>query len=203
MDIFEKLFATSIQKSEMEFVREFPGPFLLRRRGENEQGTLNEESGAHRLREGSGARRLAKQEVLVNEVSLSFQRPQISPTGELTLPEAPEPPKVLFSCYAVEKTGRNVFANGITIGRTSNNDIVIPLQSISKFHAWIKKEAGSYILYDAINSQGTFVGTQKVSPNGEQGIFLRNGATIKLGDNEMMFIDATNLYRWFQTEFAG
>jgi hypothetical protein len=206
MDIFDKLFAASIQKSEAEFVREHPGPFFLRKKSEAEGAVLNEESGAHRLRvntEESGARRLSRANVLINEESLSFQRPQLAPSGELIMPPEPAPPKALFACHAIEKTNRNIFAGGITIGRTSNNDIVIALPSISKFHAWLKREAGSYILYDAINSQGTFVGNQKVSPNGEQGIFLRNGVTIKLGDNELLFIDSTNLYRWFQTEFTG
>ena len=199
MDIFEKLFASSIQNNEAGFSRANPGPFFLRRRTDEELAISRDESGLHRplTTEESAARRLARAPVLVNEESLVFQRPQMSQSGELVMPDAATPSNQ-FACYAIEKTNRNVFVNGITIGRTSNNDVVIALAVISKFHAWLKREAGSYILYDAINSQGTFVGPQKVSPNGEQGIFLRNGVEIRLGATTLTFLDAAGLYRWFQ-----
>jgi hypothetical protein len=203
MDIFEKLFASSIQNSEAGFVRENVGPFLLRRKTDEEVKNHEAESSFRTANtEESGARRLSRAPVLINEESLSMERPRFSQSGELMLP-GPSTSQAPYACYSVEKTNRNIFSNGITIGRTSNNDVVIVLASISKFHAWLKKEAGSYILYDAINSQGTFVGTQKVSPNGEQGIVLRNGVEIGLGTNKLTFFDAVGLYRWFQTEFTG
>ena len=42
--------------------------------------------------------------------------------------------------FSVEKTDRNGFVDMISVGRTANNDIVIPDRSVSKFHAYFKKD---------------------------------------------------------------
>jgi hypothetical protein len=204
MDIFEILFASSIQNNEAGFVREHPGPFLLRSKTAEEMLSTRDESGLlQRPNSQDSGSRLTKAPILINEESISVQRPRISPTGELEAASEPPASTNQYACYAVEKTNRNVFANGITVGRTANNDVVIPLVTISKFHAWFKREAGSYVLYDAINSQGTFVGSQKVSPNGEQGIFLFNRVEIRFGITKLTFLDAAGLYGWFQNDFIG
>ena len=41
------------------------------------------------------------------------------------------------------------------------------------------------------------------SPSVELDDYVSADVTIKLGDNELLFIDSSNLYRWFQTEFTG
>lgn len=205
MDIFSQVIASARKLEEAAFVRQHPGFYLLRPKSPDElhsaaQGP-NEDSGARRLLghsgDDSGLRRLSSAQVLINEESLALPRPSVSPSGEIVLPNLS---MGLYDCYLIEKTSRNVFSNGITIGRTQNNDIVVPLPAISKFHAWLKREAGSYIVYDAVNSHGTYVDNQRVSPTGEQGLFLRMGAQLRLGSVSLTFLDSPNLYRTLQRE---
>lgn len=80
----------------------------------------------------------------------------------------------------LKKSDRNSFANMITIGRASNNDVVIPHNSVSKLHAFLRKESSGtgFILFDAGSTFGTTVkGT--VIPQGE-GRPLQSGATFVL-----------------------
>ncbi len=42
----------------------------------------------------------------------------------------------------VRKAKDNAFQRGITVGRTSNNDLVLDDASVSRFHAWFQKDAG-------------------------------------------------------------
>lgn len=68
--------------------------------------------------------------------------------------------------FSVEKSDRNGFVDMIAVGRTSNNDIVIPDRSVSKFHAYFKKElfAERYMLVDGGSSNGTAIGTRRLTP---------------------------------------
>lgn len=76
------------------------------------------------------------------------------------------------------KSGRNDFPDVIMIGRTPVNDIVLPHRSVSKFHAYIKKdpETGEMTLFEGGSSFGTTV-EGKALQKGE-GAVLVSGAAI-------------------------
>jgi pSer/pThr/pTyr-binding forkhead associated (FHA) protein len=68
------------------------------------------------------------------------------------------------------------------IGRSLDNDLVLPLQSISRHHASISMVDGSFCLRDLNSQNGSFVSGKRVSEAS-----LRDGDTIKLGDAQFQF----------------
>lgn len=53
--------------------------------------------------------------------------------------------------------------NKITIGRNKSNQMVLPSQSVSNFHAQIYFEDGRYMLEDLNSTNGTFINGIKVN----------------------------------------
>jgi len=49
-----------------------------------------------------------------------------------------------------------------TIGRSSDCDVVLPMRQISRQHAEIERDAGSYVLRDLGSKNGTYVNGQRV-----------------------------------------
>lgn len=80
----------------------------------------------------------------------------------------------------------NAFAMGVTIGRTETNDIPIEDESVSRFHAWLAESPKGWKLVDAESKNGTWVGAMKLPPN--QGEVVQDGARIRLGDVELIFM---------------
>ena len=77
----------------------------------------------------------------------------------------------------------NPFGSMITIGRAPNNDIVLPAPSVSKFHAFLREEAGSLLLVDANSSNGTFVNGVRLEPHAATPLSLQD--VIRLGDLQL------------------
>ncbi len=89
----------------------------------------------------------------------------------------------------VHKVQRN-FSSMITLGRTTNNDIVIHDLQISKFHAFFRVLAdGSFELADAGSRFGTQVGATKLPARGPAHP-LSLGAVCSFGALELSFIDS-------------
>ena len=178
MDIFEDLLHVIRSKKEVAFVESNPGPYLVRQRSEEE------------IRSGPS-----------RAVGLTFMPGQVAPIDLQNLSDFDELDAEAdllerFQVYAVTKTNRNIFANGITVGRAPNNDVVVPIASVSKFHAWLKRENTGYTAYDARSRFGTFVGTTRAAPEGDKGIPISSGMQLKLGEMALTFMDAEALHRW-------
>ncbi len=69
-----------------------------------------------------------------------------------------------------------------TIGRSLDNDLVLPYQSISRHHARIAQVGGAFRLHDLGSQNGCFVDGKRVSEAP-----LRDGDMIKLGDAQFKF----------------
>src|SRR5690242_2597304 len=65
------------------------------------------------------------------------------------------------------------FPSMITVGRTQNNDIVVPDTAISKFHAFFRLDGKSVELADAGSRNGTFVDNRRLAP--KQPVRLKAG----------------------------
>lgn len=86
--------------------------------------------------------------------------------------------------FVVEKReDANPFGSMITIGRAPNNDIVLPAPSISKFHAFLREEAGSLFLVDANSSNGTYLNGVQLEPHAAA--LLSPQDEIRLGDLQL------------------
>jgi hypothetical protein len=69
-------------------------------------------------------------------------------------------PIVLF----LTKSARNPFGNMITIGRAANNDVCLPLSSVSKLHAYFTQLPSGWALCDGNATNGTFVAEKRLAP---------------------------------------
>jgi hypothetical protein len=81
----------------------------------------------------------------------------------------------------------------ITLGRTSNNDVVVPDLSVSRFHAFVKAGTGGPLqLQDANSTNGTTVNGRSIPAQGQgPAADLKSGDSVRLGQVEFTFVDAT------------
>jgi hypothetical protein len=89
----------------------------------------------------------------------------------------------------VEKTKENAFKQRVTIGRTSNNDIVLEDNSVSRFHAYLEQaEDGEWGLVDAGSRNGSFVGGRRLSVRTR--VALLNGNSVRIGAVQLTYFSA-------------
>ena len=102
----------------------------------------------------------------------------------------------------VEKTKDNAFQRRVTIGRTSNNDIVLEDASVSRFHAWLESdEKGGWSIVDAGSRNGTWVGPKKLTP--KNGAGLANGTKVRVGTIELTFLTAPGFAKLLKEKATG
>lgn len=92
------------------------------------------------------------------------------------------------------KSSRNTFAHMITVGRASNNDIVISVSTISKLHGYFMSlPGGGMRFYDAGSTNGTWVSGQQVPAR--TAVKLEDGAEIALGpDVKLLYRTPSGLF---------
>lgn len=91
----------------------------------------------------------------------------------------------------VKKPGAS-FPDRITIGRTTNNDVVIADGSVSRLHAYIKGGRDRWVVADAGSKNGSTLRGQPLEPRREQPIASR--AVLRLGDVDLTFYRADDLF---------
>ncbi len=142
----------------------------------------------------------------IGEQLLRAARPQrtLAFRGEVTSANVVTPMRVLkanFLVYPVIWTGRSPYPRMITVGRTRNNDIILPDESVSKFHAFFRSAttaphlpAGVMTVQDGGSRNGTFVDGAQV-PNARTGgpVPIASGAQVRIGSIQLTFLDAPAL----------
>ncbi|MBL8955452.1 MAG: FHA domain-containing protein [Myxococcaceae bacterium] len=90
----------------------------------------------------------------------------------------------------LEKSKDNVFQRRVTMGRTTNNDIVLDDASVSRFHGWLQQDDGSgkWTLTDAGSKNGTWVQGSKL--NAKKPVILENAARVRVGNLELTYYSA-------------
>jgi len=73
----------------------------------------------------------------------------------------------------------------VTVGRSEANGVVIDHVSVSRRHAILKVEGEKVSVEDVGSASGTFVGSQRISPN--SAVSVETGQTIRFGDVEARF----------------
>jgi ribosomal protein L27 len=83
----------------------------------------------------------------------------------------------------------------VTLGRASNNDVVIPDPSVSRMHAVMKRnDDGAFLILDAGSSNGTTVNGSSVLVRGHgPPTQVKPGDNVRLGRVECTFTNATAL----------
>jgi hypothetical protein len=105
--------------------------------------------------------------------------------GKFT-PEATE-----MEVYPLAKKPGASFLDRITIGRTSNNDVVIAEHSVSRLHAYVRQAHG-WVIADAGSKNGSWLGEQQLEPRCEA--TLAPGAVLRLGDVDLTFYRSSDLF---------
>jgi hypothetical protein len=92
----------------------------------------------------------------------------------------------------------NAFEEGISLGRASVNDVVLPHRSISRFHAYLQQEPTSsrWAVADAASRNGTQADGVPLQANVPA---LLGGANrLRVGDLELTFLSPEAFVRWLK-----
>src|SRR5688572_15042618 len=88
----------------------------------------------------------------------------------------------MFTVVITEKGGastqREFDQPEVTIGRVQGNDIVLPKSNISKRHARIINNSGSFVVVDSKSTNGTYINGKRIDAPYD----LRGGDKIFVGD---------------------
>lgn len=165
-----------LRLSEQQFIERHRSPVLLHRVKEGEP-----QSGAYKTL-------LRPPTTLVNAVRLSQALPSLG------LPAGAHKDAAELVAYPLVKRPGAPFPERITVGRTRNMDLCLPLPQVSKFHAYVTLCDGGtrFLLTDNGSTNGTFVSGKRLSP--EQTLEIRSGALIQFGDFQSLFFTAASLY---------
>ena len=77
------------------------------------------------------------------------------------------------------KSQRNPFGALITVGRTPNNDVVLPQATISKVHAIFTHSGTGWQISDSRSSNGTFLDGLRLPPGEKRAV--QDGAELRFG----------------------
>ncbi|MEW5851119.1 MAG: FHA domain-containing protein [Myxococcota bacterium] len=106
--------------------------------------------------------------------------------SKLDVPRVP-PAGPMAKAFELLKSSGKGGRDMISLGRTNNNDVVIPEMSVSKFHAFFKVAGDrNWQLVDAGSSNGTRVNGQKLAAKAPTPV--QSGDTVVLGDVAFLFL---------------
>ncbi len=78
------------------------------------------------------------------------------------------------------------FPDRVTIGRSANNDVVVPSPLVSKVHAMVQQVGEEWILTDLGSRNGTMASGSPVEPNVP--VPLEFGGEVGFGDTRYLFV---------------
>jgi len=109
------------------------------------------------------------------------------PIGKVTLGDV-----VNMEIYPLVKKPGASFPDRITIGRTSNNDIVVADASISRLHAYVKRDGKQWVVADGGSKNGSWLKGASLEARRERPLESRN--VLRIGDVDLTFYLASDLY---------
>jgi hypothetical protein len=116
-------------------------------------------------------------------------------------PPAPRPAPAGETIVLPVRKVTTAFPSMITIGRTSNHDVVLSDIKVSKFHAFIRENGRRFELVDAGSSNGTWVGDRRLQKR--EGYALQVGAELRFGQLRLQFLDAAGCWEMLRQRDAG
>jgi len=102
------------------------------------------------------------------------------------------PSETDLEVYPLAKKAGASFQDRITIGRTSNNDVVLNDTSVSRLHAYIRRDGQTWIVADAGSKNGSWLRGAQLDARRE--VVLPSRALLKLGEVELTFYTAADLF---------
>ena len=74
-------------------------------------------------------------------------------------------------------------AGVVRVGRAADNDVAIPNQRVSRYHAQLRWGRAGWLIYDLHSTNGTYVDGARVLPAEPR--LLSPGSTLRLGDHDL------------------
>jgi hypothetical protein len=71
----------------------------------------------------------------------------------------------------------------VRVGRAADNDVTIPDQRISRYHAQLRWSPSGWLVSDLDSTNGTFVDGERVAPGEPRAV--RAGSVLRLGDHDV------------------
>jgi len=107
---------------------------------------------------------------------------------------------------SVAKSGRNDWKRRISVGRSSNNDIIFRHESVSKLHAYFYvrvsrqklRKVEELVLVDANSANGTLRNGLTVRQEPERAKALSIGDRLAFGEVDCEYCDAATVYRYLK-----
>lgn len=96
-----------------------------------------------------------------------------------------------------KREGANAFGIMVTIGRASNNDIVIRAPDVSKFHAYLRQDGDRWTITDAGSRFGTTLG-EATKLGKDQSAPLTSGTRLSLGTVKATFLSPEDFVRYLK-----
>jgi hypothetical protein len=130
------------------------------------------------------------------------------PSEELTwsthaggMPQRPEVGDPLLLEVKKGKSALNALGFGITVGRTSNNDVVLFDNTVSRFHAVLSfdEKSHSWRVEDAESQNGTFVRDARLLPRTP--VALADDTALRFGGVNLRFLLPEGLTRFLEAKF--
>jgi len=117
--------------------------------------------------------------------------PQQSDQGEA---EAELTPSLETRVLALQKREGTLFEHRICVGRTRNNDLVLPYAKISKFHAYFtwSDDFRRFFLTDPGSTNGSYVDGERLSPL--ERVPMRDGTVVSFSRYHFRFHTPEGLY---------
>ncbi|MGZ3405284.1 MAG: FHA domain-containing protein [Polyangia bacterium] len=91
----------------------------------------------------------------------------------------------------------STFPSMITVGRTENNDLVVPDEQVSKFHAFFRLVGDRVEISDAGSRNGTFVAGRRIEARGAS-VPLPARGQLAFGAVEFQLFDARGCWEWLR-----
>jgi hypothetical protein len=102
------------------------------------------------------------------------------------------PPDGDLAVYPLSKKPGASFPDRITIGRTANNDVAIADTSVSRLHAYVRRDGSGWIIADAGSKNGSWL--QGVALEARRERPLPSRSVLRFGDVDLTFYVAADLY---------
>ncbi len=138
---------------------------------------------------------MERQQQLFQQEQQRLQQQQqqfFAPATTLKEPEKFDPKKTMIGggggspkLNVISENFRQTFMihkSPMSIGRKENNDIVIPIQTVSGNHAILTNEGGNWFITDTNSTNGVILNGNRIQKH-----ILRNGDEIQLGDALLKF----------------
>ncbi|MCO5171363.1 MAG: FHA domain-containing protein [Planctomycetes bacterium] len=123
--------------------------------------------------------------------TLGVMDPGLTPSPEVDLSAASARSAVFFVRKAARQ--KDLFPDMVTIGRVPNNDIVLAYPTVSKVHAYLRRDGDGWRLHDHRSRNGTFVDQRRLPSGGAHD--LVDGAVVHVGPSlALWFLLPPSLY---------